>query len=353
MMHLRLRNSLLAIGLTAVSSAHAGYTFELSENDKLTFGGFIAADLRYIDGNASSSLVNDDFWIGHAVKDEISDTRLHIDSTRFNTKYQHGDVTGFIEFDLFGGGGNEKLTNSRHPRIRHAFIRKGNWTVGQTWSTFVNTSALAEAVDFAGPLVASGFVRQSQIRYTNGNLQIALENPESYGGYTGAGGYGVKDSRPDIVAKYTFSGDWGAVSIAGVSKQLNTVTEQSKSAFGYGISGKIKVGAKDDFRFQYHGGNIGRYVGAAAATDLVGEEVEESTAIMVAYRHFWNDVYRSNVFFGNHTTEKSDRDRSHWGINVFKSIDKHLTYGIEFGNFEMAEADADSNYLQVNVKYGL
>lgn len=347
------RKTILLLGFATASSANAGYTFELSEEDKLTFGGFIAVDARYIDGNASSNLVNDDFWIGHAIKDEISSLRMHVDSSRINTKYEHGDVTGYIEFDLFGGGGNEKLTNSRHPRLRHAFIRKGNWTVGQTWSTFVNTGALAEAVDFAGPLVASGFIRQTQIRYTNGNFQFALENPESYGGYTGATGYGAKDALPDVIAKYTVSGDWGSVALAGVVKQLTTTTDESRSAIGYGITGKIKVGAKDDFRFQLHGGNTGRYVGAAAATDLVGEEVEESTAIMVAYRHFWNDTYRSNVFYGNHTTAESDRDRSHWGVNIFKSINKNLTYGFEFGNFEMAEADADSNYIQINAKYSL
>lgn len=153
--------------------------------------------------------------------------------------------------------------------------------------------------------------------------------------------------------KYTVNGDWGSVAFAGVVKQLTTAMDQSETGLGYGITGKIKVGAKDDFRFQYHGGNTGRYVGAAAATDLVGEEVEESTAIMLAYRHFWSEVYRSNLFYGNHTTEKSDRNRTHWGINVFKSVNKHLTYGIEFGNFELAEAEADSNYLQLNVKYAL
>jgi hypothetical protein len=50
----------------------------------------------------------------------------------YREDYVHGDVSGFIEFDLFGDVGNEKLTNSRHPRVRHAFIKYKNWTVGQT-----------------------------------------------------------------------------------------------------------------------------------------------------------------------------------------------------------------------------
>ena len=149
------KKSLLATSLLVLAgSANAGYSIKVNDTDTITFGGYIQGDIRYIDGNAASTLTNDDFWIGHVVKDDISNTRFHADSTRFNTKYVSGDITGFIEFDLFGGGGNEKLTNSRHPRLRHAFIKYKNWTVGQTWSTFVNTSAIAEAADFGGPLVA-------------------------------------------------------------------------------------------------------------------------------------------------------------------------------------------------------
>jgi hypothetical protein len=348
------KNFLLATGLLALAgTANAAYEIKLTDQDKIIFGGFIQGDIRYIDGNASSSLVNDDFWIGHATKEEISNTRFSANSTRFNTKYVHGDLTGFIEMDFYGGGGNEKLTNSRHPRLRHAFIKYKEWTVGQTWSTFINTSALAEAADFAGPLVASGFIRQDLVRYTTGNFQVAIENPESYGGSVGSKGYGNQDSIPDVIAKYTFKGDWGNVAIAGLARQLTSVSGNDESAFGYGITGRIKTFGKDDLRFQFHGGNTGRYVGAAAATDIVGEEVEETTAIMVSYRHFWNESLRTNVFYGNTETEETDRDRTHWGINIFKSITPKLSYGFEIGNFEMAEQDADSDYAQLSVKYVL
>ncbi len=339
--------------LVLATNANAGYEIKLSDQDTITFGGYIQGDIRYIDGNAASTLTNDDFWIGHVVKDDISNVRFHADSTRFNTKYVHGDVTGFIEFDLFGGGGNEKLTNSRHPRLRHAFIKYKNWTVGQTWSTFVNTSAIAEAADFGGPLVASAFIRQDQVRYTKGGLQIAIENPESYGGYVGAGGYGSKDSVPDVIVKYTFKGNWGNVSIAAVAKQLETALGESESGVGYGVAGRIKAFGKDDFRFQLHGGNTGRYVGAAAATDLVGEEVEETTSILVSYRHFWTEDLRSNFFYGHTETDESDRDRTHWGVNVFKQINPKLSYGIELGNFDAEDLDADSDYAQISVKYVL
>ncbi|WP_338027374.1 DcaP family trimeric outer membrane transporter [Colwellia maritima] len=152
---------------------------------------------------------NNDYWIGVAsVTDDISTTKLTVNETRFNAKYVHGDVTGFIELDFYGGGGNQIISNSSNPRLRHAFIKYKNIMVGQTWTTFMNTTALAEAADFGGPLVASSFIRQGQIRYTNGGLQISLENPYSDLGESS------QDSIPDFIAKYTFKGDWGNVSVA-------------------------------------------------------------------------------------------------------------------------------------------
>lgn len=57
-----------------------------------------------------------------------------------NIKYVHGDVTGFIEIDFYGeavsGGGNELITNSSKPRLRHAYIKYKNVLAGQTWTTF-------------------------------------------------------------------------------------------------------------------------------------------------------------------------------------------------------------------------
>jgi hypothetical protein len=339
---------ILSACVLAMSGAvNAGYEYKISDNDTITFGGYVKADVRYVDGNIAAT----DYWYGSGtvLPESKSNFGIAVNETRFNTKYVHGDVTGFIEMDFYGdavsGGGNEIISNSSNPRLRHAFIKYKNVLVGQTWTTFQNTSSLAEAADFGGPLVASAFIRQGQVRYTVGGLQLALENPESFGGQSG------DDKMPDFIAKYTFKGDWGNVSVSGLARQLQTTGGNSESAFGYGIAGRVKAFGKDDIRFQLHAGNVGRYVGVAAATDLVGEEVEESTAIMVAYRHFWTEDIRSSVFYGNITTDLSDRDRSHWGVNIFKNYTKELSFGLELGNFEMAEQDADSDYVQLSSKY--
>ena len=341
---------LLATGLFALAgTANAAYEIKLDNDDSITFGGYIKADARYIDGTVEAT----DYWYGSgtALDNSISNFGIAVNESRINTKYKHGDLTGFIEMDFYGdavrGGGNEIISNSSNPRIRHAFIKYKDLLIGDTWSTFVNTSALAEAADFGGPLLSAAFIRQGQVRYTMGNFQVSVENPESYGGVSG------NDSMPDVIARYNFKGDWGNVAIAAVAKRLQTVGGNEESALGYGISGRINTFGKDDFRFQFHGGEVGRYIGVTASKDLIGEEVEETTSISVAYRHFWTEDLRSTAFYGNTTTEVADYDRTHWGVNLFKNVTQQLSFGVEVGNFEMADKNVDSDYLQFSAKYVL
>mgnify|MGYP003914162049 CR=1 FL=1 len=341
----KMKKLLLATGLLAMTgAANAAYEIKLTDDDVISFGGYIKIDARYVDGTAGYK----DFWTGSATPvEDKSQFKMFANETRFNTKYQHGDVTGFIEMDFYGGGGNEIISNSVHPRLRHAFIKYKNVLVGQTWTTFMNTSAIPETADFAGPLVGMAFVRNTQVRYTMGGLQLSLENPESYGGDAS------EDSMPDVTAKYTFKGDWGNVSVAGLARQLNTLGGDSETAVGYSVAGKIKTFGKSDFRFQLHGGNTGRYVGVTAQKDLVGEEVESSISYMAAYRHYWTEDTRSSVFYGNITTDESDADRTHWGVNIFKNFTPKLSFGAEVGQFDQADTNSDSFYGQLSAKYVL
>ena len=331
--------------MAATSSAFAGYEIDLTDNDKLTFGGYIKIDARYVDGDVAYK----DFWTGDgaALTQDASQFKIFANETRFNTKYVHGDVMGFTEMDFWGGGGNEVVSNSAHPRIRHAFVKYKDLTVGQTWSTFMNTSAIPESADFAGATTGLVFIRQGQVRYNVGNFQVSLENPESWGGDT------ASDSVPDIVARYNFKGDWGSVSVSGLARQLNTTLGNSESAFGASVAGRIKTGGKDDIRFQFHKGELGRYVGVGAVKDLYGEEVEDVTSVLVAYRHFWNESLRSTVLYGKVEGDASDRERTQWGVNLFQDLTKELAVGIEVGNFSIDELDKDSNYVQATMRYML
>lgn len=333
------------LGSLAAGSANAAYEFKLTENDKISFGGYVKVDARYVDGNVGYR----DFWIGTGapLAEDASQFRIFANESRFNTKYVHGDVTAFIEMDFLGGGGNEIVSNSAHPRLRHAFIKYKNVLAGQTWSTFMNTSAIPESADFAGATVGLVFIRQGQIRYSTGNFQLSVENPETWGGDAS------NDDSPDIVARYNLKGDWGSISFSGLGRSLTTELGNSETAFGASIAGRIKTVGKDDLRFQFHKGELGRYVGVAFAKDLAGEEVEDITSYLVAYRHFWNDDLRTTVLYGKAEADISGADRSQWSVNLFKNLTKELAVGIEVGNFSMDEVNKDSDYAQLSFRYTL
>ena len=81
-----------------------------------------------------------------------------------------------LEFDFLGTTeGNEVVSNSYAPRLRHFFFTFDNWLFGQTWSTFQDVGALAESVDFLASPEGIVFIRQAQVRYTAGDFQVGLE----------------------------------------------------------------------------------------------------------------------------------------------------------------------------------
>ena len=349
MFNTKLKKLFIATSLLAVTgAANAGYEIKLSEEDKIAFGGYIKVDARHVTGDVAYR----DFWLGAGVASvgaDKSQTRIFANETRFNMKYTHGEAMGFIELDFWGGGGSETISNSANPRIRHAFIKYKDVLVGQTWTTFMNTSAIPETADFAGPAMGLAFVRQGQVRYTMGDFQVSLENPFT------AGGDGTEDSIPDVVAKYTFKGDWGNVSVAALGRQFNTTLGNTETGVGYSIAGRINTFGKDDLRVQVHGGNVGRYVGTTSANDVVGEEAEDTTAYIVAYRHFWSEDLRSTVAYANAEADISGAESSQWSVNLFKNLTKQLAVGVEVGNFEVDKTGhkGDSDYAQLTLKYVL
>lgn len=107
------------------------------------------------------------------------ESRINI---KANTEMDGHKLGMFVEMDfLTTGFGNEVVSNSTSPRLRHYFMTYDNWLFGQTWSTFMDVGALPESVDFLGASEGTVFIRQAQARYSVGALQIALENPENMG----------------------------------------------------------------------------------------------------------------------------------------------------------------------------
>ena len=306
------------LGTTAFSNtANAAFDINLNSDsvqdqlDKISFGGYFKLDVRHVDGDVAYQ----DYWVanfpgGEAI--ETSRTGFTVGESRVNIGYQHGDIKAFVEVDFYGGGGNEVVSNSTSPRLRHFKLDYKNWTVGQTWTTFMPLHALPEALDFGGPHVGEVFARQALIRYSTGGWQFAIENPETAGdGDVGAdssavGLTGVEadpdESIPDFVARYDFRGRWGQLSIGGLARKVDQ-GGLDETAFSANIAGKINTFGKDDFRFQLTVGEPGRYTSAGLTPDIVidptsGETVvEETTAYTLAYKHHWNDTFRSTAYY--------------------------------------------------------
>jgi hypothetical protein len=334
---------------------------------KVAIGGYAKVDVRHVNGD----IAYQDYWVanlpgGQAI--QTNKTGFNVRESRLNFKITHGDVTGFFELDMYGGGGNEVISNSSNPRLRLFYVQYKNWMIGQNWSTFMPLHALPEALDFGGPHVGEVFVRDVQIRYTYGNWQFAIENPETNGdGDTGTPASAVgltgneadpDESVPDFVARYNLNGDWGVAS-AGLLVRKVDQGGLDEMALAANIAAKVKLAGKDDLRFQVSLGDPGRYVAAGLTPDIVTNpdneqvEVESTTAFTVAYRHFWTDTMRSTVFYGAAQTDILERDRSHWGVNILENITEDFEIGLELGNYAIddeALADIDSNYLQFSAK---
>lgn len=374
----------LVLACCALSGASQA---EMMEGTDVKFSGYIKLDAMvsdYSEGSLGAQNLNRDFYIPSLTPVSGVEESAHFDSharqSRFRftttTDTAEGDkIIGVLEFDfLVTNNGNERISNSYSPRMRHAFIKYKNWTIGQTWSTFQDVGTLPETVDFIGVTDATIFDRQPQVRYTNGAWEFALENPETTVTPNGGGGRIVADDNnvPDFVARYTMKQDWGYIKVAGLLRQIayeeGTAIDGSASAWGISVTSKINLDNGDDIRIMLNGGSgLGRYIGLNAANgavvDATGDlEAIDSYGYAISYRHLWNAKMRSSVTFsaleidneamltGTSVTKATYSTR----VNLMYSPTKAITVGVEyaFANREIESGlEGDMNRLQAMAKY--
>jgi hypothetical protein len=218
-------------------------------------------------------------------------------------------LNSHIEMDFnVTDGGDERTTNSYVPRLRQAFITYDNWLFGQAWSTFQNIAALPDSLDFIGVTPGTVFDRQPMIRYSKNGWQIALEQPETtVTTRTGARIMAGDDTIPDVVARYNLNRPWGSLTAAGIVRTLRISDDDfgtgtdSAMAYGLSVSGKIKVGEKDDVRFMATAGDgLGRYIGLNIVNDAALDAAGNLDPIFTwsgfaAYQHHWGGRLRSSI----------------------------------------------------------
>ena len=158
------------------------------------------------------------------------------------------EIHGFVELDfLLSGQGNERVSNSFVPRLRHFYFEWGNLLIGQTWSTFMIV-VVPDDLDFAGAAEGLVFNRQPQIRYTYRDWQFAIENPE-----TTLMAYQdptiietEKEIVPDIIVRRNFKLKRGFIGVSLLNRVLSGKTEddnelKTEYAFGLSAGGKVFV----------------------------------------------------------------------------------------------------------------
>ncbi len=289
---------------------------------------------------------------------------FHVKESRFNfqtvTTLENGrTLRGYLELDfLLSMGGDERVSNSFNPRMRHFYFATGPWLFGQTWMTFM-VVILPDDLDFVGAPEGVIFGRQPQVRYTHGPWQFSLENPELTVSDPRAGQVGSfpayrrvvtgSSGLPDIVARRNFKGDWGKTGVAAIVRQLRYVDDTyaiDDREIGYGLTlgSEIKIG-KDDLKFQATAGSgLGRYIGLnlvnAAVIDTANGQLKtiDEAAGFIAYRHFWNEKWRTtvdaSVFYGDNPEVAKgsalNRDAQSFSANVLYSPVPKWTVGVEW-----------------------
>lgn len=294
-------------------------------------GGFVDLDLHVTelsDGSIGANSIARDFYIPPVTPvggEKTQATDLTAEATRFffsaNRNTGGRNVAAHIELDFLGSmQGDQRVSNSFSPRLRRAYLDVDGLRVGQDWSTFQNTSAIPESASFLVLSDGMVFERQPMVRYTTGPWQFAIENGNST--VTALSGGRVEaDSNllPDLVARYNMTGDFGNVSFAALGRQLR-IDEMAgiageEETYGWGLStaGRVKLGEKDDIRFNLTAGEgLGRYMGlntinaAAVNPDTGSLDAITSYGGLIAWRHPFGDTARFNVGYSGLFADNPD-----------------------------------------------
>ena len=373
----------IAAALVAAPLTASAYTFtDKSGKVEMSIGGYAKLSAIYSDtdsGSISSELGRNIYLpsatpVGNGNDSQVLDFTARESRINFKGKTEiDGHKVGMtLEIDFLGtSDGNEVVSNSYAPRLRHYFFTFDNWLFGQTWSTAMDTAALAESVDFLAAPEGIVFIRQAMVRYSRGDFQVALENPQSFvsdGTATGStsGDVGVV---PDLTGNYKFKLGGGHIRLNGLLRQVTVdqgTIDESEMGYGFGASGKIKVGQTDDIRFSaMYGDGMGRYTSLGLVRDgvLINNQIEtvKSTILSAAYRHVWNAKSSSNIIFStadidNPTGSPGSLNKGSTSIQInylYRPV-KQVTYGIMWLGAERETEngnEGDLNRIQGSAKY--
>ena len=391
---------------TEITSSKAELQEEIEEarpmakGTKFTYGGYIQLDANmsdYSEGKPNNLI--EDFYVPSLVpvepasgrSDSYTSTNFSAKTSRFffttATETDAGLLASRIELDfMLSNQGDERISNSWSSRVRHAFVKwdydpGSSLLAGQSWSTFFNVATLPNLLDFVGP-AGTIFIRQPQIRWTMGGLQLAVENPATrLNNADGSTVYDNGQELPDIVARYNGKAGDLSWSAAALGRQLRyesrsdggAIEDDSDDQFGYGLSfsGKWQLG-NDNLSFMLNVGDaLGRYMGLNAFNDgyidASGKiKTVDTWGAFLAYEHFWSARWRSTFSVSASAADNPDTNdfagaqglakeyqSLHANLNWLPAPKLSIGGELILATKELEDGrDGDMSRVQFAVKYG-
>lgn len=263
----------------------------------------------------------------------VNASRLGLD---VKTHLAEQDIIGKIEIDFRGGNEQDQL------RIRHAYIKAGNWLFGQTTSPFVSADILPEMVDFMAN-VGGGVQRNPMIQYQHNfdkNLKtlIALED--------GSKGLDDQTRFPALTTKtqFKFNENKVLLNLRTLVLQKKT-TEDSALAWGVGLGGIYQINEYNKLHADYyHVKGDSKFMLFANDGYVLNKDKQiienQYDSLSLALTHQWDAKWKSTLGFGGmiannqgeyaQLSPTANRSLYQGWLNLLYAPNKPLLYAIEY-----------------------
>lgn len=259
-----------------------------------------------------------------------------------------GKLVSYIEMEFEGDQGA--------PLLRQAFVQFRGFTLGQTWSTFGDMSAVPTTIDEEGP--SSGIeIRQPMIRYTqkfNDHWQGALALEYAKASYsTNDFSKDISQKVPDIPLNIRYTMKNGShLQAGGILRNISykdMVSDKDRMMTGWGVmmSGNINLCKKTSFMFQgVYGKAISNYIQdiSGIGYDLVPNpnhngklKAPGAWGAFGAFEQNWTSKLSSSLIYSYARLEsKGTLDGTTYkyaqyaGVNLLWDFTEYGTTGIEY-----------------------
>lgn len=325
-----------AIGLAAIIASVTSLNvtaFELGEfgGTKVSLSGYVKAEGIYEDPKNSESSF---FGRGN--------------QTRFGIKTQTNKdglpVLGFVEGDFYGGA---YPTEGNDFRLRHAFVKVGNTTFGQTWTGQFWAVAYPDYLDFlGGPRGTLGGLnfRTSLVSYKLDGLRFTAQDPVRTGANT-----------PDIAINYNLP-------LSGGSKLILTASgrevENGDFVAGAALGSKFMMGKHSVNINLHHGKGLAAFTGVGVNGSLTGEiennEAVSQTGYNIAFRYVISPEWRTNLAYTSvEVDDQANTEYESQRVNLIHNILPELEVGIEWRKHSLSFGPLipEGQQVEVMAKY--